>query len=83
MRYVKAFIDGKKERWEFDLDFDFELMNRYDDMCAEDEDYAWYFNFRIAESGVYAGDDLPDDEYKELIADQYYQVKETAAEGFY
>ena len=36
MRYVKAYLDGKKKRWEFELDFDYEMNSRWDDMCRED-----------------------------------------------
>jgi hypothetical protein len=83
MRYVKEYLDGKKERWEFDLDFDYELMNHWDAMCREEEEYALVFNEWIAESGVDAGRDLGDSEFKELLQQQYDEVKSIAATGFY
>jgi len=82
MRYVKTYLDGKSQRWEFDLDFDYELMNRWDDMCNENLEYAQLFNDWIAEAGVDAGRKLSDEEYKELIREQYYEVKDIVAGGF-
>ena len=82
MRYVKDYLDGKKERWEFDLDFSYELMNRWDEMCDEDEEYADVFNEWIAEDGFDAGRNYCDDEYKKLIKRQYLEVKSIAASGF-
>ena len=83
MRYVKEYLDGKKKRWEFDVDFDYQLMNRWDAMCDEDSEYAQVFNDWIAEDGVDAGRQLPDDEYMELIGQQYDEVKSIVASGFY
>ena len=83
MRYVKAFLDGKTDRLSFELDFDFELMDRWDGMCSEDAEYAQVFNDWIGERGVIAGQDLPDDEFKDLIWEQYDEVKSIAASGFY
>ena len=83
MRYVKSFLDGKTERLSFELDFDFELMERWDEMCGEDAEYAQVINDWISEKGVIAGQDLSDDEFKELILVQYNEVKSIAADGFY
>ena len=83
MRYVKEYLDGEKERWEFDLDFDYELMNHWDKMCREDEEYASVFNEWIAESGVDVGRELSDRDYKELIQKQYDEVKDIASSGFF
>ena len=83
MEYVKGFLDGERERWEFDLDFGHELRERWDKMCREDEEYAQVIREWIGEGGVDAGRGLSDKEYKRLIRRQYNEVKSIAADGFY
>ena len=83
MRYVKAYLDGKKTRLDFELDFDYEMNSRWEGMCREDQEYAQVFNDWIAERGVDAGRGLPDNEHKELIGDQYFEVKDIVRSGFY
>jgi hypothetical protein len=83
MQYVKDFLDGKTSRLEFDLDFSYELMNRWNKMCREYREYAEVFNEWIAENGVDAGHNLSDDKYKKLIQHQYNEVKDIADSGFF
>ena len=83
MNYVKEYLDGKKERWEFDLDFDHELTKRWGKMRREDSEYAEVFYDWISEDGVDAGEGLSDSAYKKLIRRQYNEVKSIAASGFF
>ena len=83
MAYVKEYLDGKKDRWEFDLDFNHELMKRWSKMRREDSEYADVFYEWISEDGVDAGANLSDSEYKKLIRLQYKEVKSIAASGFF
>jgi len=82
MNYVKKYLDGKQDRFEFDLGFSYELMTRWNKMRREDEEYAEVFNEWIGDNGVDAGRDLPDGQYKKLIRHQYNEVKDIAASGF-
>ena len=83
MDYVKDFLDGKKERLEFDLNFNDELMNRWNKMKREDSEYADVFNEWISENGLDLGSGLSNSEYKKLIRRQYKEVKSIADSGFF
>jgi len=83
MDYVKDFLDGKKERWEFDVDFDHELMSRWEKMKREDPEYADVFYDWISEKGVDVGTGLSDVEYKKLIRRKYKEVKSIVSSGFF
>ena len=52
-------------------------------MASEDREYAEVFYDYIVENGTDAGDSLSDSEYRNLIAEQYYEVKDIADSGFY
>ncbi|WP_370767777.1 hypothetical protein [Ruminococcus sp.] len=40
MKFVKDFIDKKKDRLDLDCDFNYHLMQRYAKMCRENEPVA-------------------------------------------
>lgn len=40
MKFVKDFIDKKKDRIDLDCDFNYHLMQRYAKMCRENEPVA-------------------------------------------
>jgi hypothetical protein len=52
-------------------------------MVREDRNYAEYFYDMLSEYGVDAGDDLSDQEFKQLIRKQYKKVKSIAKDGFW
>jgi len=83
MEYVKEFLDGKRERWEFELDFGYEIETHWNKMKREDREYAELIYDRLLEDGADAGIDLGDDEYEKLIRRKYNDVKSIVAEGFY
>ena len=78
--YVNKFLTGSLERWEFDLDFDHYIIERYDKMTREDRDFADAFAFYVSECGVDVGGNLSDDEYKELIRSQFHELLTVANE---
>ena len=80
--YVEDYLEGRMERWVFDLDFDHHVIARYEKMEREDPDYAEAFGFYISEFGVDAGGGLSDAAYKKLIRKQYKELKGVAAEGY-
>jgi hypothetical protein len=82
MEYVKQYLDGNINRFEFELDFDYLIMKKHKQMCRENREYAELFYDYISESGVDAGKNLPDDKFKKLIKKQYNEVKDIADNGF-
>ena len=80
--YVRKFINGKMERWEFDLDFNHYFIERYDGMMREDCDFAEAFAFYVSEYGVDVGGGMDDDEYRDLIRSQYNELLAVAREGY-
>ena len=84
MRLVKKFIDDPEaSRYVFEDMVYLELEKRYRLMASEDREYAEVFYDYIVENGTDAGDSLSDSEYRDLIAEQYYEVKDIAASDFY
>jgi hypothetical protein len=82
MGYVKQYLDGDINRFEFELDFDYLIMKKFKQMCRENREYAELFYDYISEAGVDAGKNLPDDKFKKLIKKQYNEVKDIADNGF-
>ena len=81
--FVKEFLENKKERIFFDLDFHYYLKEYFDKMYREFPNFAEAFYFYIAENGVDIGDDLPDGEYKKLIRKQFKALLATAKDGLF
>ena len=71
MDYVQDYLDGKCRRFVFELNFKSQLMELWEEMCEEDENLARAFKYYMSDNGFEAGDDLNDNEYKELIKRQY------------
>lgn len=82
MKMVRMYLDGKIDRIELSLDFPYELEKRFEKMCAEDRDYAELINDRLLDDGIYAGDDLSDEDFFELMSNQYKDVLDIVSEGF-
>ena len=81
--YVRKFINGKMERWEFDLDFNRHFIERYDKMYREDPDFAEAFAFYISERGVDCSDGLSDEDYWNHIHDQWDDLLAAERDGFF
>ena len=82
MEYVEDYIEGRMERWAFDLDFDHHIITRYEKMERENSEYAEAFGFYISTCGVDCGDNLSDADHKKLIRKQYKELLSVAADGF-
>ena len=80
--FIEDFIEGRIERLDFDLDFSYHVINRYDKMYRENRDFAEAFAFYVSEQGFDQGEPLPDDEYLQLIHDQYHELLAVEQEGF-
>lgn len=79
---VDAFLGGKMSRLDFELDFPYEAQQRYQKMAREDAEFAELIDTRLVEDGVYKGDRLSDDAFRELIRKQYLDVVDISDEGF-
>jgi hypothetical protein len=82
LRIVRKYLDGKISRIDLSLDFPVELENRFDKMRSEDWEYAELIYDRLLEDGIYCGDDLSDEDFRNLMNDQYKDVLDIAREGF-
>jgi len=82
MAFVQEYLDGKRSRLNFDLDFSYELMNHYPKMEREDIDLAECFNFYLAEEGFDKADGLSDVAHKKLIRKQFKEFKAVMRDGF-
>jgi len=79
--YVKDFVEGRIDRLEFDLDFPDHLKKRYHKMVREYPDLADCFTCYLVEQGLDEGQDLPDDEYTELIQERFKQFMSVFDDG--
>lgn len=79
---VEAFLGGKMSRTEFALDFPYEVQQRYPKMVREDEEFARLIDDLLVEKGVYEGDHLGDEAFKNLIKKQFLDVVDISDEGF-
>jgi len=79
--YVIDFIEGRIGRIEFDLDFPDHIKKRYRKMERECPELADCFHCYLVEQGYDEGQDLPDDEYIELIKERYDQFLSVFNDG--
>lgn len=82
MRLAKSFADGKSDGISFESDFGYELERRYRDMEREDIEYAMLIYDRIYEDIICKSDGLTEEEYRDMIRDAYYDIKDIAMGGF-
>lgn len=75
MDIVKDYLDGNKTRVTFELDFEYEILEKYRKMAKEDREFAEYFYDMLSEEGVDAGDLLSDEEFHALISKKFDKVK--------
>ena len=80
--FVEDFIEGRIDRLDFDLDFSYHVIRRYDKMYRENPNFAIAFAFYVSEQGFDLGEGMPGDEYLELIADQYSKLLAAEQVGF-
>jgi GH35 family endo-1,4-beta-xylanase len=83
LKMVRLYLDGQISRIDMELDFLYEIEKRYQKMCSEDREYAELIYDRLLDDGVVKGEDLPDEEFRELIKQQYKDVLDIARGGFW
>ena len=81
IEYVKDFVEGRIERFEFELDFPDHLKKRYPKMVRECPELADCFSCYLIEQGYDEGQDLPDDEYLELIQERFDEFMSVFDDG--
>lgn len=73
LEFVRRFIDGEITRFDFEMDFNYEFIKRYDKMCNEDEEAAEFFVYKI--SDVFdEGEKMDDASFIEELRDGYELV---------
>ncbi|TEB11993.1 hypothetical protein Psfp_03827 [Pelotomaculum sp. FP] len=81
LKIIRMYLDGKISRIDLILDFPDELEKRYEKMRLEDWEYAELIYDRLLEDGI-CGDDLSDEDFRDLMNDQYKDVLDIASKGF-
>jgi hypothetical protein len=82
LKIIRIYLDGKISRMDLALDFPDELEKRYEKMRLEDREYAKLIYDRLLVDGIYRGDDLSDEDFRDLMEGQYSDVLDIASEGF-
>lgn len=75
MRFIKEIIDGESDRLNFDLDFNYHLIQRYDKMYDEDPEAAEAFAERVGDL-CDRTDELSDDELRDELMDAYELIED-------
>ena len=74
LNMVQEFLDGEMESISFQLDFPYEIEQRYRKMVREDSDFADMIYFYLVEQGVDLAGEMSDTDFKKLIQRQYDNV---------
>jgi len=83
MTFVQEYLDGKRSRLDFDLDFNHYLIKHYAKMERENPDLAECFNYYLAEEGFDQALGLSDDRHRRLIQKQFNKFKAALRDGFF
>ncbi|MDR0326365.1 MAG: hypothetical protein LBI19_09760 [Oscillospiraceae bacterium] len=75
MEFVEAYLDGEKNRLDWDLDFNHYLIEHYPKMEHDNSQMAGCFSYFLSEQGFDKGEGLSDTDHKELINRQYEKFK--------
>ncbi len=74
LNMVREFLDGEMDSISFQLDFPYEIEQRYRKMVREDSDFADMIYFYLVEQGVDLAGEMSDTDFKKLIQRQYDNV---------
>ncbi len=74
LNMVQEFLDGEMDSISFQLDFPYEIEQRYRKMVREDSDFADMIYFYLVEQGVDLAGEMSDTDFKKLIQRQYDNV---------
>ena len=83
MKFVQEYLDGERNRMDFDLDFNHYLITYYPKMERENRDLAECFNFYLAEEGFDRAGGLSDAQHKKLIKKQFSEFEAAMHDGIY
>jgi hypothetical protein len=83
MDFVKEYLDGEMDRIDFELDFNYYLIENYPAMEREDSGFADCFLYYISEEGFDRGGGLGDGEHKQLIRRQWDELHSAIRDGIY
>ena len=76
LKMVREYLNGEMDTLSFQLDFPYEIEQRYRKMVREDPDYADMIYVYLVEQGTDLAYDMSDAAFKELIQKQYNNVME-------
>ena len=82
LKMVRQYLAGDLSHLEMQLDFPYEVGQRYRKMVAEDREYAELIYDRLVEKGVDGGRDLSEEEFRQRIKEIYDDVIDIAKGGF-
>jgi hypothetical protein len=74
LNMVQEFLDGEMDSISFQLDFPYEIEQRYRKMVREDSDFADMIYCYLVEQGVDLAGEMSDTDFKKLIQRQYDNV---------
>ena len=74
LKMTKDYLDGKIDRIDYELDFPYEVEQRYQKMCGEDAEYADMLYYYLVECGTDRASNLSDNDFRNLIQKQYLEV---------
>jgi hypothetical protein len=74
LNMVREFLDGEMDSISFQLDFPYEIEQRYRKMVREDSDFADMIYCYLVEQGVDLAGEMSDTDFKKLIQRQYDNV---------
>lgn len=82
LNLVRRFLDGTVGRKEFCRDFPCELEKRFELLRTEDWDLADRMYDRLLDSGIFCGDGISDDDFRDLISQQFDELLQCYATRF-
>ena len=74
MNMVKEYLDDGLSRLSLELDINYEIIMRYEEMERENSELAEAFNYLIIDNGVDVAVDLSDKDFIKLIEKQYSKM---------
>ena len=82
MKLVDSFLNDKISRSDFEIDFETELLARFQKMNRENSEYEGLIYNLLSEKGVGVGEQLSDVDFEALISHQFLGIKDIVENGF-
>lgn len=83
LKMVRQYLSGELSQLEMELDFPYEVGQRYRKMVAEDREFAELIYDRLVEEGVDGGRNLSEEKFRQRIKELYEDVIDIAKGGFF